>query len=251
MTATSATSGSPQVLDPKVGDALLDEEEVMSIMQHPKIAAAIPKLKEDPTCYQSLVAEDAELKELFEKLNGKISSKEQAKAAEAAEPRKLTMDSPADAGFDVPPLDDARKVECEEARAQGAAAFEAGEYESACAQYERTVALEPAHAPHWTNLSVARLRAGDARAAVLAAREATRRNPRFAKAWLRLGEALNELGEAGEAAEVFEAGLKRAEGAIRIALTKGCVLRARRRRCHRHAAARSRRRTIAPPLKLS
>jgi len=219
MTASEASA--PQVLDPKVGDALLDEEEVVTIMQHPKVVGAITKLKEDPSAYNSLMAEDPELQELFNTLNTKMAAKEKAQAAAKAVPRKMTMDSPADAGADVPPLEDAVQVECENARAAGTVAFEAGDYVVACTHYARATELDPHHAPHWTNLSVARLRASDPTGAAAAAREATRRNPRFAKAWLRLGEALTELGEAAEAVEIFEAGLKRAEGAIRLSLTKG------------------------------
>ena len=81
--------------------------------------------------------------------------------------------------------------------------------------------LQPHHAPHWTNLSFARMRSGHARLAADAAREAVRLNPRFAKGWLRLGEALDALGEHEEAIETFEAGLQRAEGAVRLSLTKG------------------------------
>ena len=222
MTAAAAGGGN---LDPKVGDALLDDQEVMNIMEHPKLVAAIAKLKEDQSQYFNLVAADPELKDLFELLNQKMSAKEgsMAKQAEEVKERKITMDSPApiSSAYDVPPLEDATKLECDSARAEGTVAFEAGDFETAASKYERAAVLEPHHAPHWTNLSVARLRCGDAEAAKAAAREATRRNPRFAKAWLRLGEALTELGECTEAVEVFESGLKRAEGAIRIAMTKG------------------------------
>ena len=215
----------PQQLDPKVGDALLDEDDVMSIMQHPKMVAAIEKIKKDNSAYQRLVDEDAELKQMFATLNSKMTEKEQqrdkAGAATASEPtRKLTMDSPSELGADVPPLAEEDALACEAARKAGTAAFEAGDYATASDQYAIAAAFEPHHAPHWTNLSVARLRSGKAAAALEAAREAARRNPRFAKAWLRLGEAQHALGQHDEAIETFEAGLKRAEGAIRLALTK-------------------------------
>ena len=215
-----ATSGP---LDPKVGDALLDDLDVVGIMQNEKVMGAMKVLKEDQSKYHKLVAEDPELKSLFEALKVKMEAKEKEKGIQDAAPRKMTMDSPAVVEEDVPPLEDAAKLECESARAAGTAAFEAGDYPTACEKYERAAELEPHHAPHWTNLAIARLRGGDAKASAAAAREATRRNPRFAKAWLRLGEALTELGETTEAVEVFETGLKRAEGAVRVSLTKGLM----------------------------
>ena len=44
--------------------------------------------------------------------------------------------------------------------------------------------------------------------------------PRFAKGWLRQGEAQAALGKAADAIASFEAGLLRAEGAARLALTR-------------------------------
>lgn len=45
---------------------------------------------------------------------------------------------------------------------------------------------------------------GSYRAAALRFREATRWNPRFAEAWLRLGEAQEKLGDAKAAREAYE-----------------------------------------------
>jgi len=214
-------------LDPKVGDALLNEESVMSIMQNHKMVSAIEKLKKDPTAYEQLVREDPELLAMFDTLRGQMEDKEKNKDKIQSDGTmkhtgpKITMDSPAVADMDVPPLADSAKLECEAAKAAGTQAFEAADYSTACIEYERTTRLEPHHAPHWTNLAVALLRSGRAEPAVTAARQATRVNPRFTKGWLRLGEALDALGEHSEAIEVFEAGLKRAEGAVRLALTKG------------------------------
>ena len=221
LTRAQMTATPQGLLDPKVGDALLEESSVMDIMQNPKMVEAIQALKTDPTAYGRLTADDPELREMFETLRGKMDEKEQSKsAAQAATEHTRTMDSPA-VEEDVPPLAEADKLECDAAKAEGTRAFEAGDFEVACARYERAAKLEKHHAPHWTNLAVARLRAGRSQQAAEAAREATRLNPRFSKGWLRLGEALEALGEFSEAVTVFEAGLKRAEGAIRLQLTKG------------------------------
>ena len=40
-------------LDPKVGEALCDDQNVVSVMQHPKMAEALGLLKKDPSQYYS------------------------------------------------------------------------------------------------------------------------------------------------------------------------------------------------------
>ena len=71
-----ATSGP---LDPKVGDALLDDLDVVGIMQNEKVMGAMKVLKEDPSKYHKLVAEDLELKSLFDALRVKMEVKEKEK----------------------------------------------------------------------------------------------------------------------------------------------------------------------------
>ena len=50
-------------LDPKVGEALCDDQNVVSVMQHPKMAEALGLLKKDPSQYYSLVKDDPEYSE--------------------------------------------------------------------------------------------------------------------------------------------------------------------------------------------
>lgn len=205
-------------LEPSVGEALINDEETITVMSHPKMVEAIGKLKEDPSAYHRLVADDEELRAMFEVLRVNMEQKEAEAGEGTAEAAK---GPPALEDSGVPALVGAEEAEAEEARAEGTAAFTVGDYATAAARYERAAALQPSVATHWTNLSVARLRCGRAPAAVEAAREATRLSPRFAKGWLRLGEALHEIGEAQNAVTAFEFGLQRAEGAVRLALTKG------------------------------
>lgn len=199
-------------LDPKVGEALCDDNAVVDVMQHPKMQEALKVLKEDPSAYHNLVAADPELNELFGKLRGMMEEKEKAVPKGPTAPR-LDDDG-------VPTLAEGPEAEAEVAKVEGTAAFEAGDYDLAAARYERAAALQPAEPIYWSNLAVARLRAGKAEASAEAARESTRLNPRFAKGWLRLGEAQIALGDTDAAVDAFESGLQRAEGAIRIALTK-------------------------------
>ena len=225
--------GTPTHLDPKVGEALCDDMSVVELMQSPRMADALAQIKKDPQSYHSLVAKDPELAEMFGKLRGMMETKEETMARQNPQPKAPSLpDSayapvvqpqpkPSAATTDVPALQSPEEIAAETAKAEGTAAFEAGDFELAATKYERVCALQPDQSPHWSNLAVARLRGGKAEGAVEAAREATRLNPRFAKGWLRLGEALHATGDASAAMDAFDAGLQRAEGAIRLALTKG------------------------------
>ncbi|KAL1511881.1 hypothetical protein AB1Y20_005163 [Prymnesium parvum] len=202
------------MLAPQVGEALLEDESVVSLMQHPKLAAAVQRLKEQPGAYAEMVANDAELGQLFEALNRAMTAKEAELCAAEEAP---------------PPLKEEDAAEADACRAEGAAAFAAGDYGRACDAYGRAAALRPDDWIHWSNLAAARLRRGEARGAEEAARKCVALNPRFAKGHLRLGEALAARGAYDEAISSFEAGLLRAEGGVRLALTKGLTAARERR----------------------
>eukprot|EP00966_Prymnesium_polylepis_P269276 6220884-Prymnesium_polylepis.1 len=132
-------------------------------MQHPKLTVAIQRLKEEPGAYAGMVAEDPELGELFERLQKAMGAKEaEHEAKRANEP---------------PPLKAEEEAEADAAKAEGATAFERGDYAHACARYERAAELQPAVHVHWSNLAVARLRNGEPAAAAAAARRCIERNP--------------------------------------------------------------------------
>ena len=61
-------------LDPKVSEALCDDQDVVSIMQHPKMADALQIIKKEPSKYHELIKDDPELAELFKQLGGVVSS---------------------------------------------------------------------------------------------------------------------------------------------------------------------------------
>lgn len=193
-------------LHPAVGEALLADEKVLSLMQQPKLAGAIKQLKEQPDSYAAMLASDPELAQLFEELQQAMNSKEAEHAARRSE--------------EPPPLKAEDEAEADQARAEGAAAFEQADFPRACERYERAASLRPANHVHWSNLAVARLRNGETSAACDAARKCIELNPRFAKGHLRLGEALHASGMFLEAIDAFERGLQRAEGGVRLALIK-------------------------------
>jgi len=208
-------STSEYALKPKVGDALLDDPSVVDIMQHPKVAAGIAKLKDDPSCFKDLM-QDEETARLFGKLQQHFSEKESEVAVQEESGQAAREDTHSTSGEndDAPPLQDSDSLEAEQARAEGANAFAGGDFVDACRHYERAVKFEPEQHIHWTNLSVARLRAGMAAAAADAAHECIRLNPRFAKGYLRLGDARCALRQHVGAKEAYNNGLQRAEGPL-------------------------------------
>ena len=60
MTASTTEQQQPMgALDPKVGEALINDNSVLEIMQHPKMSEALQALKKDPNQYHSLINVDA------------------------------------------------------------------------------------------------------------------------------------------------------------------------------------------------
>ena len=99
---------------------------VAEVMQNPKLAEALAKLKECPFMYQELVAHDPELQSLFEQLERAVAAKEAEKQAEKQAPAKK-----AGAGGVHPATI---------ARMEGGAAFKAGDYARAAARFATAIA---------------------------------------------------------------------------------------------------------------
>jgi len=216
-------------LAPGVANHLIDKEEYVNMIQHPKVAAAILKLKADPKCFSALCAEDDELADLFAKMQAQMTAAEAEYGVDGG-PRGSTGAQEVAAGAgasrifdeddDAPPLLSPDEAEAEEARVRGSKAFGAGQFVDACTHYERACDLEPSAHLHFSNLAAARLKCGRLRPALEAAQECMRLAPRFAKGYLRCGQALQALGDKPAAADVLEQGLHRAEGAVHQAITQ-------------------------------
>ena len=201
-------------LDSKVADDLLMDTSVVQLMENPKVASAITRLKDDPGSFPQMCADDPELGDLFSQLKEKMDKTEGDRAA--AEKDAPPVRKPSLTDDDAPPLQDATAASAEQARAEGGACFAREDYAGAVRHYERCAALTPRDPPAWTNLAVSLLRLGRAAAALEAAQKAVALEPRFAKGWLRQGEAQAELGKGADAIASFEAGLLRAEGSARL-----------------------------------
>ena len=210
-----------QSLDPTVGNALLEDGSTTDILGHPKVAAAIHKLREDPKKFKELCDADPELKALFDRLNVLMSTKESelAVGSGAAPPQSPPPTAaPVARTFDEddppPPLQGEAEFDAEQARAEGTLAFTRADYDAACTHYERATRLEPTNHVHHSNLAAACLRADRPDAALAAAEESVAINPRYAKGYLRVGEALGRLGRYDDAVRALETGVQRAEGGV-------------------------------------
>ena len=111
-----------------------------------------------------------------------------------------------------------REVEAEATKAEGTAAFESGDCRGGRVLRE-AASLQPGQPIHWSNLAVARLRGGRPEAAVEAATEATS-STAVCKGVAPLGRGADGAWRRSRRRERAESGLQRAEGAIRLALTK-------------------------------
>ena len=97
-------------LDPKVGEALINDNSVLEIMQHPKMSEALQALKKDPNQYHSLIKDDPELEALFQSLRGLMGNKEEEMKSEIS-------------GAEVSRSDDSRASKSE-SRTSGVSAWE-------------------------------------------------------------------------------------------------------------------------------
>ncbi len=190
-------------LEGRVADALLCDKSVLELMQHPKLSAAIARLKTEPSAFRSMCSEDVELAGLFAQLQGAMAEKEGEVAASRPGRAGRATDAAAvgtagaagaralpaargtrgasGASDEPPPLQSEEAAGVQQARAEGAFAFEAKDYAAAVLAYEQCVSVEPSEHIHWSNLAIARLRAGDARGAADAATRCVELNPRHAK----------------------------------------------------------------------
>ena len=122
------TAASASALDPRAADAMMSNQSIVELMQHPKLMAAIAALKEDPKSYAKLVADDPELAGLFQQLQGQMETTESSVSSER---RGLKKPPPPSADDAPPPLLEADAAEAEAAKAEGGAAFAAGDFGAA------------------------------------------------------------------------------------------------------------------------
>jgi tetratricopeptide (TPR) repeat protein len=83
-----------------------------------------------------------------------------------------------------------------------------GHFEDAAAHYRKAIEIDPTGAAYHYYFSFTLIRLGNSKAAIDQLQDAIRCNPAFVEARLQLGRLLAENGQAGDAAQQYEAALK-------------------------------------------
>lgn len=136
---------------------------------------------------------------VYEKLKGKGASSSSGSAAEATKPQ----DAPADKGGPT--------EESERLKAQGNSAMQKKDYQSAITSYTSALEISPLNPIYLSNRAAAFSATSQHELAKNDAELATATDPKYSKAWSRLGLARFALGDAKGSMEAYKAGID-AEG---------------------------------------
>lgn len=137
---------------------------------------------------------------VYEKLKGKTPSTSETKASSTPPPK--TEDKPK-AG--------AATAESDKLKSEGNAAMARKDYPAAISFYTKALEMAPANPIYLSNRAAAHSATGDHAKAVEDAEVAVAADPKYVKAWSRLGLARFALGDAKGAAEAYQKGVD-AEG---------------------------------------
>ncbi|KAL1958582.1 hypothetical protein VTO42DRAFT_4179 [Malbranchea cinnamomea] len=144
---------------------------------------------------------------VYEKLKGK-STPSTTGPSSAAEGEPATPTTPA---ADKKPKQGIANAESESLKSQGNAAMARKDYAAAISFYTKALEIAPANPIYLSNRAAAYSASGDHKKAVDDAELAVAADPKYVKAWSRLGLARYALGDAKGAAEAYQAGID-AEG---------------------------------------
>lgn len=98
--------------------------------------------------------------------------------------------------------------EAEKLKSAGNAAMQQKDYQTAIAKYTEAISLSPANPIYLSNRAAAYSASGDHGAAVADAEIAVAADPKYTKAWSRLGLAKFALGDARGSAEAYQKGIE-------------------------------------------
>ncbi|GAA5848520.1 hypothetical protein JCM3766R1_005674 [Sporobolomyces carnicolor] len=118
----------------------------------------------------------------------------------------------------IPPLSE----EAEKAKEAGNAAFKAGDFSTALSKYSEAIALAPTSYLLLGNRSLSHLKSSppDHAAALADADAAVAIAPKWAKGFVRRGEALEGLGELERAREAYEKAVEHGQGTVKNEATQ-------------------------------
>lgn len=147
---------------------------------------------------------------VYEKLKGRTTpSTEGGSSAKEARPSTPTAASAASAAAGSTDADS--KAQAEKLKGQGNAAMQRKDYDAAIALYTQALELAPLQPIYLSNRAAAHSGAGRHQDAAADAEMAVAADPKFAKAWSRLGLARFALGDAKGSMEAYQKGIE-AEG---------------------------------------
>lgn len=118
--------------------------------------------------------------------------------------------------------------EAEKLKSAGNAAMQQKDYKTAIAKYTEAIALSPANPIYLSNRAAAYSASGDHAAAAADAEIAVAADPKYTKAWSRLGLAKFALGDARGSAEAYQKGIEYEGNGGSEAMKKGLETAKRR-----------------------
>jgi small glutamine-rich tetratricopeptide repeat-containing protein alpha len=145
---------------------------------------------------------------VYEKLKGRSTPSTMGESS-AQEGRPSTPSVPKSEGSKAPPAATGKaNPEAEKLKSAGNAAMQQKDYKTAIDKYTEAVSMSPANPIYLSNRAAAYSASGDHTAAAADAEIAVAADPKYTKAWSRLGLAKFALGDARGSAEAYQKGIE-------------------------------------------
>lgn len=158
---------------------------------------------------------------VYEKLKGRSTASTMGESS-AQEGRPSTPSAPkTDDSKAAPPSTGKANPEAEKLKSAGNAAMQQKDYKTAIAKYTEAISMSPANPIYLSNRAAAYSASGDHIAAAADAEIAVAADPKYTKAWSRLGLAKFALGDAKGSAEAYQKGIEYEANGGSEAMKKG------------------------------
>lgn len=145
---------------------------------------------------------------VYEKLKGRGTASATGESS-AQEGRPATPSVPKSEGSQAPPPQTGKpNPEADKLKSAGNAAMQQKDYKTAIAKYTEAISMSPANPIYLSNRAAAYSASGDHTAAAADAEIAVAADPKYTKAWSRLGLAKFALGDAKGSAEAYQKGIE-------------------------------------------
>jgi small glutamine-rich tetratricopeptide repeat-containing protein alpha len=158
---------------------------------------------------------------VYEKLKGRSTASTMGESS-AREARPSTPSVPKkDETQPAPPATGKPSAEAERLKSAGNAAMQQKDYKTAIEKYTEAISMSPVNPIYLSNRAAAYSASGDHTAAAADAEIAVAADPKYTKAWSRLGLAKFALGDARGSAEAYQKGIEYEENGGSEAMKKG------------------------------